>query len=173
MARVQKVVLGFREKIYVVELLKGLLVTAGHFFRNLRDIRRVPTIQYPEVKRDLSPRARARHRLTVRKDGSPRCTACMMCATACPAHCIYIVAGEKEPPIEKYPVVFEIDELRCVFCGLCVEACPCDAIRMDSGIIALAENSREEFIYTRDILLRTRASKPWPWPQEGPWFEDV
>ena len=36
--------------------------------------------------------------------------------------------------IEKYPTVFEIDELLCVDCGLCVEACPCDAIRMDTGV---------------------------------------
>ena len=40
-----------------------------------------------------------------------------------------------------------------MFCGLCVEACPCDAIRMDTGIFALAAEKRENFIYPRELLL--------------------
>ncbi len=113
----------------------------------------VVTVQYPEEKRRVSARYRGRHRLTVREDGFIKCVACYMCEEICPAHCIHIESGEVEDKsVEKYPVVFDIDELRCVFCGLCVEACPKDAIRMDTGIISLAHGSRDAFDYTRDML---------------------
>ncbi len=92
-------------------------------------------------RRSPTPRATAAlHRLVPREDGKPRCVACYMCATICPAQCIYIEAGEYEPDddaaesrvIEKFPKQFVIDELRCIVCGLCVDACPKDAIRMDT-----------------------------------------
>ena len=89
-----------------------------------------------------------------RDDGSPRCVACMMCSTVCPADCIKIVAGEHpDPSIEKFPLTFEIDLLRCVYCGLCEEACPCDAIRMDTGIYEIAADSREKFVVDKEFLL--------------------
>ena len=87
-----------------------------------------------------------------------RCVACLCCSTACPAQCIFIEAGEYPPGdkrrgYERYPVKFVIDELRCIFCGYCVEACPCDAIRMDTGMHAVPYDSRDQFIYERDLLL--------------------
>ena len=143
---VERPELNFWQKIYVPEIARGLWITSLHFFRNLtlhllhavglfRHIRAGVTYQYPEEQTPLALRTRTRHRLTKREDGSPRCVACMMCSTICPAKCIHIVAGEREDntTIEKYPVSFSIDELICVVCGLCVEACPCDAIRMDTG----------------------------------------
>ncbi len=76
-----------------------------------------------------------------------------MCATACPAECIYIEAGERpEKSIEKYPTRFEIDLLRCVYCGFCVDACPEEAILM-SRENDLVATSREELIIDRDRLM--------------------
>jgi NADH-quinone oxidoreductase subunit I len=34
-----------------------------------------------------------------------------------------------------------------------VEACPCDAIRMDTGMHPAPYDSRDQFIYEKDLLL--------------------
>lgn len=116
---------------YFTGILGGLGITFRHLVRNLFRPKERITLNYPEEKYTYSPRFKGNHVLTVKKDGSLRCTACMLCATACPADCITIVASEHpDPTVEKYPIKYEIDMLRCVFCGLCEEACPVDAIRM-------------------------------------------
>lgn len=144
---------GLREAFYLPAAFGGLRLTVKHFFRNLFGSRDVVTFSYPEEKRPVSIRWRGRHRLTRKEDGFFKCVACYMCETVCPAKCIHIDAGEHpDLSIEKYPVRFDIDELRCVFCGLCVEACPKEAIRMDTGVVAMAYSSRNTFDYTRDLL---------------------
>ena len=136
----------------VAPLLQGL----GLVFRNMWNTlfrRQAATIQFPEQKRNHSGRYRGIHILTERQDGTPKCVACYMCATACPAECIYIEAGERpEQSIEKYPTRFEIDLLRCVYCGFCVDACPEEAIFM-SRENDLVGTTREELIIDRDRLM--------------------
>ena len=145
----------FWTRIYVVEIVLGMAVTMRHLVRNLLRQSRMPTLQFPELRRTLPPRFRARHRLTQKADGTPRCVACMMCPTACPADCIHIEAAESpDPSVEKIPVRFEIDLIRCIFCGYCVEACPKDAIRMDTGkFFDLAATRREDFVLTMDKMM--------------------
>ncbi len=135
----------FLERLYIFEVVKGIRITAGHLIGNLTAfllqaarLRKKPwsaTIEYPDQARAYPERYRGRHRLTLNEGGSVRCTACYLCATACPAKCIYIEAAEHDDPeIEKFPHRYEIDTLLCIYCGYCVEACPVDAIRMDTGI---------------------------------------
>jgi NADH-quinone oxidoreductase subunit I len=161
----------FEVQAYVPAVAKGLAQTMSTFFRNTKEMvlgqkadpvlealsMSVTTINYPEEKRPYPERFRGLHRLTLREDGSPRCVACLCCSTACPAQCIHIEAGEypegdPKHGYERHPKKFVIDELRCIFCGFCVEACPCDAIRMDTGLHAVPYDSREQFIYERDLL---------------------
>lgn len=122
---------GELRKWYLPGILGGLWITGKHLVKNLLNRKQMPTLNYPEEKYEYSPRFKGNHVLTVKKDGSLRCTACMLCATNCPAECITIVASEhQDPTVEKYPIRYEIDMLRCVFCGFCEEACPVDAVRM-------------------------------------------
>lgn len=164
--------LDLRERMYFPEIIRGIGIVTKHFLRNLLFSRdRNPdvlarrrgefgvadnvTLAYPEERAPYPPGYRGLHRLVPREDGRPRCVACYMCATICPAQCIYIEAGEyPDDPIEKFPVKFVIDELRCIVCGFCVEACPKDAIRMDSGEHAPPSYDRAAQVWDEKRLLR-------------------
>jgi NADH-quinone oxidoreductase subunit I len=118
-------------KWYLPGILTGMGITMKHLVKNLLNKKKMDTYNYPEEKYEYSNRFKGNHVLTVKKDGSLRCTACMLCATNCPADCITIKAAESDDhTVEKFPISYEIDILRCVFCGFCEEACPVDAIRM-------------------------------------------
>jgi NADH-quinone oxidoreductase subunit I len=152
--KVVKYKLPVSQRVYLLAILQGMWITARHFFKNLFHPRAMPTILYPEKKRAYSSRFRGLQILTVKENGDVRCTACMMCATACPAACIHITAAEHpDPHVEKYPLEFNIDMLRCVFCGFCEEACPVDAIRM-GPTYELASFNRSDFIFTKEDLMK-------------------
>jgi NADH-quinone oxidoreductase subunit I len=151
--------LGTAERLYLPQIVDGLRTTFRHMFK------KKITIQYPEETRQLRvENYRGVHRLNRDDDGRVACVACFMCQTACPAHCIHIV-GDESPwdDREKYPLQFDIDELRCIYCGMCEEACPVDAIELTPEY-DLVGRSREEMIYDKEKLLevfdRTVKIKP-------------
>jgi NADH-quinone oxidoreductase subunit I len=153
------------DRFYIPQVAAGLAVTAKHMFGVAFQDKAI-TVQYPEVQHVPSPVYRGVHRLNKDEEGRPKCVACMLCATACPAHCIDIVgatAPETWPDREKYPESFVIDELRCIYCGMCEEACPVEAIEL-TGLYDLTGLSREEMVFDKTKLLSvfdaTRDAEP-------------
>ena len=150
--------IGWLERLYVPMILKGLGVTAGHFFRNLRGFvtgreRSDFVVQYPEERVDYPDAFRGMPVLVQLENGQPRCVACGLCEFACPTDCISIVPGELEGArIERYPVAFDIDMSRCMFCGLCEEACPEEAIVM-SREVEISSYDRDSLVYDKERLL--------------------
>jgi len=142
------------ERLYFVEIFKGLKTTIKHAIKTVMNPNTMPTLDYPEVQPDIPRDYRSQHRLMKRPDGESRCVACFMCATACPAHCINIVSEDSDDRhIEKKPKIFDIDLLLCIFCGMCVEACPCDAIRMDTKKAIIVDDARNKFVINKDSML--------------------
>ena len=142
--------LGLWEQLYFPALIEGLKTTVRHVFKP-----QVKTEQYPEQEPKLPGNYRGVHRLNRDGEGRVKCVACYMCATACPAHCIDIVAApapEAWKDREKYPETFVIDELRCIYCGMCEEACPVDAIELTT-LYDLTGLSREQMVFDKEKLL--------------------
>lgn len=141
--------LGLAGKSYLPLLIGGVTTTVRHL------LSRKKTVEFPEERHEMAnPRIyRGVHRLNRDAQARVKCVACFLCATACPAHCIDIVAAEAPwPDREKYPESFTIDELRCIFCGMCEEACPVDAIELTS-LYDLSGKSREEMVFDKEKLL--------------------
>jgi NADH-quinone oxidoreductase subunit I len=148
----------FSERIYLPAIFKGLAITLSHLFK------KKVSLNYPEVKRDYSAVYRGQHVLKRDDEGRERCTACGLCAVACPAEAITMEAAERSKEDlmnyreEKYAATYEINMLRCIFCGLCEEACPKQAIFLTDRIVQ-PEDNRGSFIYGKDILVETRDSR--------------
>jgi NADH-quinone oxidoreductase subunit I len=140
------------ESTYLWNIAKGMKITLGHIFK------KKATTSYPEEKRPFSPVFRGLHILNRDENGAERCTACGLCALACPAEAITMEAAERKPGEEKlyreekYAAKYEINMLRCIFCGYCEEACPKDAVYLTETVMP-SNYTRESFIYKKQDLL--------------------
>ena len=132
---------------YLRAAFKGMALTLRHMLSP-----KTVTQQYPEEQTELSPRWRGTHVMEVHADGRPKCVACGLCPTVCPANCIRLVGGEDDQG-NRYPIVFEIDEFRCIFCGMCQEVCPVEAIHVGRDF-ENAEYTRDRFVYDLDRLMQ-------------------
>lgn len=144
--------MSFLEKLYIPAILGGLKITLSHFFT------KKATVNYPEVQRSFAPVYRGQHVLKRDENGAERCTACGLCAVACPAEAITMSASERKKGEEnlyreeKYAAVYEINMLRCIFCGLCEEACPKESIFLTDRIVP-SNFERGGFVYGKDKLV--------------------
>jgi len=142
----------FSERIYFVAIIKGMFITIQHFFK------KKVTLDYPKKKKPVVAIYRGQHILKRDEQGAERCTACGLCAIACPAEAITMVAAERKKgeeklyKEEKYASMYEINMLHCIFCGLCEEACPKEAIFLTDMIVS-PDQQRDKFIYGKDILV--------------------
>ncbi len=163
--------LGLAERLYVPLVVDGLATTLRHMAATLAG--KQVTVSYPEEEPQIDNPLiyRGVHRLNKDEQGRVKCVACFLCATACPAHCIDIIADESPwSDREKYPQSFTIDELRCIYCGMCEEACPVDAIELTS-LYNLTGRSREEMFFDKEKLLsvydKTKDAEPMQSPKLG------
>jgi len=173
--RIEPPKLTLAERFFLPQIAEGLGVTGRHVV-GVAFQKKAITVQYPEEQHVPSPNYRGVHRLNKDEHDRIKCVACMLCATACPAHCIDIVGASAPaswPDREKYPESFVIDELRCIYCGMCEEACPVEAIEL-TGLYDLTGLSREQMIFDKTKLLSvfdaTKDAEPMKYaaPLSGP-----
>ena len=122
--------------MYGIGILRGMVAVVR------RMVMPVATIEFPEITRPMSPRAR-----TNLLWFDERCTGCSTCAQACPDGCI-LVETSPNPDGSLEKVRYEIDFRICMYCGLCVEACPYQAIQA-GGVF-------EDAVYEFDTMYKDK-----------------
>lgn len=146
--------MSFTEKLYLPAIIKGMGITLKHAIEGPKG----KVFSYPEVQKPRATVWRGQHVLKRDEEGRERCTACGLCAVACPAEAITMKAAERTKEEkhlyreEKYAEKYEINMLRCIFCGMCEEACPKSAIYLTDRLVDV-ERNRGSFVYGKDKLV--------------------
>jgi NADH-quinone oxidoreductase subunit I len=135
----------YLKSLMLLELLGGLRVTLGYFFKPKF------TIRYPEEKTPKSNRFRGLHALRRYPNGEERCIACKLCEAVCPALAITIDSEQREDGTRR-TTRYDIDLFKCIYCGFCEESCPVDSI-VETSIHEYHFENRGENIVTKAQLL--------------------
>jgi NADH-quinone oxidoreductase subunit I len=142
----------------MAETLEALKAFADGFATTFKHLFRKPiTEQYPEYKRPLPERTRARIILTRDPDGGERCVACYLCSAVCPVSCISMQSAEREDG-RRYAAWFRINFGRCIYCGLCEEACPTSAIQLTPDF-EICNKEILSLVYEKEDLLVDHGGK--------------
>jgi NADH-quinone oxidoreductase subunit I len=137
---------------------EGLNALVRGFATLFRHLFRYPvTEQYPEYKRTLPARSRARIILTRDPDGDERCVACYLCSGVCPVSCISMQAAERADG-RRYARWFRINFSRCIFCGFCEDACPTLAIQLTPDF-EISKDEILKLVYEKEDLLVDHGGK--------------
>ncbi|HEY8418357.1 MAG TPA: 4Fe-4S binding protein [Limnochordales bacterium] len=137
---------GVREMVdTALSIGRGMAVTISNFFQP------AITQQYPEERR-ATQRGDRGLPVLLSMPGTEilKCTACELCARACPVECITIGWDKVDRKTARPEDVgndtrtgralrlYNLDASLCLYCGLCAEACPYEALAM-SDVFELAE----------------------------------
>lgn len=142
----------------MIEFFKGIRgLIAGFYTVLIHLLRRPVTEQYPEYKRPLPVRSRARIILTRDPEGDERCVACYLCSGVCPVSCISMQSAVREDG-RRYATWFRINFARCIFCGLCEEACPTLAIQL-TPFYEFCRDDPLKLVYEKEDLLVDHGGK--------------
>jgi NADH-quinone oxidoreductase subunit I len=130
---VRETVSGFKS------LLIGMRITAREAAKP------IITVQYPHDTLPMPGRFRGHIKLVLDPEtGRPKCTACTLCAKACPSGCIELDGVRREGDKKKSVSKYDLDFTKCSLCGSCVEVCPSDAIEFSREYNVVSFN-RETF----------------------------
>ena len=136
-------------------LVIGLRITAQEAAKP------IITVQYPHDTLPMPARFRGHVQLVFdNTTGRARCTACGLCARACPSSCIVLDGVKREGEKRKSVSEYELNFTKCSLCGSCVEACASDAIEFSKQYNVVSLN-RDDFAHM-DLYAKIAAlEKEW------------
>lgn len=147
-------------------LITGMRITAREAAKP------IITVQYPHQTLPMPARFRGHIQLTLDQEtGRPKCTACTLCAKACPSNCIDLDGLKREGDKKKSVSKYMLDFTKCSLCGSCVEVCPSDAIDFSKqyNVVSLNRSTFDQMdLYAKIEAEAAEWAKTHPTPPTPP-----